>query len=147
MIEYRNGDIFKHIHEYDVFLHLANCQHIMGSGVAAGVRTNLPLLYAADLMTVKGPKKLGSFSQAYDARYHTVLINLYGQNHLSWDKPMLDPDALMRGLKAVNLSFPRSRICMPMIGTKRAGGNWDAIEKIISESLDNCFVTIFIYDK
>lgn len=71
----------------------------------------------------------------------------YGKNHVDGiDKP-LDYEALRLCLRKINVKFRNKHIGLPKIGCGLAGGSWDEVKKIIKEELQDCQITVVIYDK
>jgi len=127
--------------------HQANCQKIMGGGVAAAIRRKYPEAYEADLKTVKGSrKKLGTYSLA-ETSDGKVIYNVYSQFDLSagiGDRATLY-DMVDVGLRAVRDHIEQYMghdqfIDEPFIlaipykyGCALGGGSWPIVEAIIRD--------------
>jgi len=143
------GDIFDHLAGYDVFIHACNPFHIMNGGVARGVKKHLPELVAVDSLYQTPPEKMiGTISVA---NMHNIIgVNLYVMNEMNhgWNKgkskDVIDYDALESALMACSYLYEDRRICLPKIGSLRAGGDWERILDIIKRTIgEKCNVTIF----
>lgn len=158
-----NGDLIKLAKQgkFNVIGHSANCFHTMGSGIAKTIKSEFPEAYKADLKTQKGFKqKLGSISCAKISENLTV-INMYTQ--FSWSRKgpngqitentsgvLADYDAIRNCLKSIKLKYlfdEDIKIGFPMFGAGLARGDWNIIEGIIKEELNDMDITIVKYDK
>lgn len=148
MIEFITGDVFDPciLSRAEVFVHLANIQNTMGSGVAYTVKRLMPALYDADQLTIKGDEsKLGTISQArlVTEDYDILGVNLYAQEYYGHARDYVDYPALLQSLKVV-ASLPYKNIVMPFIGNGLAGGNVELIVEIINEAMPDHNVTIVV---
>lgn len=141
------GDIFKE--QWDVMMHVANCYHTMGGGIAAVIAQKFPCVLEADKQTPRNESKLGTFSNAF-LKHDTVfpmVFNLYAQSGIGSDgHPMhrnlrYDAffDSLYRAFRETNMcaaacGLPSITVALPYgIGCGLAGGNWEITKKIIDE--------------
>jgi hypothetical protein len=139
MIEHRIGNLLKQNDLY-AFIHSANCQCTMGSGIAKEVREIYPEVYEADLKTKKGDSsKLGTFSFA-KTKDGKIGYNLYGQDKYGYDgKCYTDYDAVKRGLVEIKNHIGKNIITRLKIGipckmcSTRGGASWDKIYQIIKD--------------
>lgn len=93
--------------EYDLFIHGANCWHVMSGGIAAIVSYRYPQAFTADKQTPRGNKnKLGLYSRA-TTEFGTI-INLYTQFDYGTDKMNVDYDAIRKGFTLLNEDFKGS---------------------------------------
>lgn len=149
MVSVVKGDIFNHLKNHDVFIHACNPFHIMNGGVARGVKKHLPELVAVDSLYQLPPEQMvGTISVA--AMHGILGVNLYIMDEMNhgWNrgknKDVVNYDALERALRACSELYKGKRICMPKIGSLRAGGDWERILEIIKNTLGvHCHVTIF----
>jgi O-acetyl-ADP-ribose deacetylase (regulator of RNase III) len=143
MITHVVGDILKE--SVDGFIHQANCQCTMGSGVAKSVREIYPEVYKADLNTKRGDEsKMGSFSFA-KTHDNKIGYNLYSQfNYGTVGDELVHTnyDSMKKGLMAIrehikaNMTLP-VKIAIPFkIGCVRGGEKWEKVSKLISELFD-----------
>ncbi|NMC58330.1 MAG: phosphatase [Candidatus Methanofastidiosa archaeon] len=132
---------------FDMIVHGCNCFCTMGSGIAKEIRQEFPGAYAADCKTIKGDRnKLGAFTY-YDVVGDEVafrIINAYTQYNYGREENVIyvDYNAVTNVFKKLNDLYPRYRIGLPKIGAGLAGGDWDKIKNIISETLTDMDVTI-----
>lgn len=121
----------------DVALHVVNCKHTMGSGVALALKNEFPVVYEADLKTRKGDfNKLGTNSIAeLDIRPsidYTIVVNMYAQYNFGGDQRNLDYTAFEMCIKKVANQFSDQIIAYPyLMGCDRAGGDWGIVSEII----------------
>lgn len=124
--------------EFDVIVHGANCQCVMGAGIAKAIRQRFPEAYEADLVTTKGDRgKLGDFSVARVTRgaVRFSVVNAYTQFHYRGPGVRLDYDALAKAMRGIARAFASKRIGYPRIGAGLARGDWSRITQIIDEAL------------
>jgi len=147
MIKYVDGDLLKMSDDFDVIAQCANCFCTMGSGIAPQIKAKFPEAYTVDLATKKGDiAKLGTIS--YTTGTKPVVVNLYGMYNFTGrnvGKMDLDYDALRSSLKLMKEKFSGKTFGLPKIGSLRAGGDWNVIERIIEEEMRGEYVTIVNY--
>jgi len=132
--------------QFDVIVHGANCQCVMGAGIAKSIRALFPEAYEADLATRKGDReKLGSISVAEvvraSVRFHVV--NAYTQFDYRGAGTRVDYDAVRSAMKLVKKRYTGRRIGYPRIGAGLGRGEWNRLSQIIDEELsdeDHTFV-------
>tara|TARA_Y200000002_G_scaffold382572_1_gene400095 strand:- start:701 stop:1138 length:438 start_codon:yes stop_codon:yes gene_type:complete len=120
----------------DILVHGCNCFHTMGAGIAKQIKEKYYIAYEADLQTIKGDKnKLGTYSfvQINNTQF---IINAYTQYHFYGKRP-IDYDALRNVFKLIDLNFTNKRIGIPKIGAGLAKGDWNIIQNIIDEEVNN----------
>jgi len=151
MIEHRTGNLLKQNDLY-AFLHSANCQCTMGSGIAKEIKITYPEIYEADLKTKKGDSsKLGTFSFA-KTKDGKIGYNLYGQDKYGCDgKCYTNYDAVRMGLVGIKNHILKTIKCNVKIGlpckmsSTRGGASWQEILKIIKNVFeDNKLITLVI---
>jgi O-acetyl-ADP-ribose deacetylase (regulator of RNase III) len=135
-----HGDLLQHALEgaFDVIVHGANCQCVMGAGIARAIRAAFPEAYAADLATARGDRaKLGTLSVAEVTRASVrfSLVNAYTQFHYRGSGTRVDYEAVRAAMKALKRGFHGKRIGYPMIGAGLGRGDWGRIAHIIDEEL------------
>jgi O-acetyl-ADP-ribose deacetylase (regulator of RNase III) len=110
-----------------IILHIVNCQHKMGSGVAKALRDKWPLVYDYYMKDGKGPSMLGKVGFVPVAPGLTV-VNGYGQEFYGYDgKRYADPVAIDRILQTC-FEFCVEwdlKIAMPKIASGLGGLDWD----------------------
>jgi O-acetyl-ADP-ribose deacetylase (regulator of RNase III) len=127
-----------------IFMHGANCQSMMGAGIALEVRNRLPELYYLDKYDIRTPhQKLGSFSAVLlgvgPDQKSKIGVNLYTQFNGGANFDMI---AMINSLNSFILSLHPSlgassdiTIYIPKIGSGIGGGNWQKIEKELQNML------------
>jgi O-acetyl-ADP-ribose deacetylase (regulator of RNase III) len=147
MIRYIDGDLVRDAEQFEVIAHCCNCFCTMGSGIAPQIKNKFPEAYAVDCATPKGDiNKLGTIS--YTLNTTPIVVNLYGQfDYTGRRSGRMDLDyvALKSALIQMKEKFSGKRIGMPKIGAGLAGGDWEVIERIISEVFAGEYVTIVNY--
>jgi O-acetyl-ADP-ribose deacetylase (regulator of RNase III) len=124
--------------KFDWVLHGCNCHHTFGSGIARSIAEKWPAAAAADRKTRWGDRrKLGIASRALittEARPFYI-VNVYTQFGVSSEKDQFEYEAFERYLfilaEVTKLSTKPVQIGMPYIGSGRANGDWQRIEKLI----------------
>lgn len=135
-----------------VFLHGANCQGKMNSGIAKEVKRVLPELYHADLEFFAGmtaPSMLGRFSsceyRSDSNRIKKMAFNLYTQERYGRERRHFNYGALVASLKsaidyAVDndvveydniMLYGTIHVIMPKIGCGLGGGDWNVVEELL----------------
>lgn len=135
------------------FVHQANCQNRMGSGVALQVKQKYPRTAEADLNTVAGDRsKLGTFSWALNED-GKIGYNLYSQFNYGYDgKCYTDYEAMKNGLTAIKKHLSQFSttptdpvLAIPAkIGCTRGGGDWNIVKGILYEIFGTGPVTLVI---
>lgn len=141
--------------KFDIVIHGANCQNTMNSGIAKEIRERYPKAFMVDQLTQKGDlDKLGHFTQAYIDDFRLVevsggsrrpvhfgftIINAYTQGYYGYDsKQYVDYEAIKQAFRQIKMLYDMNpqapaRIGIPKIGSKRGGGDWNVIERIIDD--------------
>jgi O-acetyl-ADP-ribose deacetylase (regulator of RNase III) len=115
----------------------------MGAGVAREIKKRFPDAWEADKVTHKGDRsKLGSFSSAkVDDK---LIINAYTQYNYGGSGDLFEYSSWRNICKTLsNTLNPDYAIALPKIGAGLAKGNWNKIERIIEEELDNFNVYVY----
>jgi O-acetyl-ADP-ribose deacetylase (regulator of RNase III) len=145
------GDLIKLAKEgkFDVIVHGCNCLSTMGAGIAP----QMAKAFGCDKFEMEtwGPtiKKLGNIDYVTFVDGLTV-VNAYtqynyGRNHADGDSNPFDYVAFTLCMRKMNHIFKGKHIGMPKIGAGLAGGDWDMIQSIIMNELEDCNVTVVIY--
>ena len=120
----------------DILVHGCNCFHTMGAGIAKQIKEKYYVAYQADLETIKGDKnKLGTYSSV-QINNTQFIINAYTQYYFYGKRP-IDYDALRNVFKLIDSNFKNKRIGIPKIGAGLAKGDWNIIQNIIDEEVNN----------
>ena len=139
----------------NVLVQQANCQNVMGKGIAKAISTAYPEVARADNATKAGDKsKLGSYSYAR-VKENVVVANAYGQFNYGWLNPLdsngrqTDYEALRKSLTAVRNDFT-GRSTHPvifyvplMIGAANAKGNPRIIQPMVKEIFKDHELVLF----
>lgn len=139
--------------EFDVIIHGANCQCVMGGGIAAEIKNRYPLAFEADLKTRKGDiTKLGKYSYAnvisnLDNNIKFTIINAYTQYKYWGTKPHVNYRSIKEVMQLIKKDFCGKKIGYPLIGAGLAGGNWELIKNIIEDEFRGENHTLVIYKK
>lgn len=156
MLRYEDGELVQFaINNQYHLVHGANCQNVMGSGVAVAIKRKLPPLYKADTefnQEHRNTDYTGKFS--YAAFEWGYGFNLYTQQYYSWYTNFFKPDAFKSALIGVieflkNKKLPL-RIAMPKIGSMRGGDDWInvlGVLKDIDELYPEAEIVIINYTK
>lgn len=141
------GDILNAQH--GIITHQCNCQLVMGAGLAKQIRAKYPYVYS-EYRAMKGyepHRRLGLCQIVEVKRKELYVANLFGQWHYR-PRGIVHTDygalamafASLRGWHIENCheDFP---IFVPYkIGCGLAGGNWETVERIISEQIPKAII-------
>ena len=147
-----NQDLFKK--KSSVYIQGCNCFNTMGAGIAYYLKEKFPMVFEADLKTIKGDRnKLGNFTYA---RVDSVLnsntiyvANLYSQYTFYDKNDMFYIDAFENGMKKIIEHFCEERtkknipisFSFPAIGLGLANGKieevYEVLKKLGKEYKDN----------
>ena len=139
----------------NVFIHAANCQNVMGKGIAKAISTAYPEVARADNATKAGDKsKLGSYSYAR-VKENVVVANAYSQYNYGWLNPLdsngrqTDYEALRKSLTAIRDDFT-GRSTHPVIfyvpkfiGQSLAKGDPEIIQPMVKEIFEDHDLVLF----
>lgn len=139
----------------NVFLHQANCQNVMGKGIAKAISTAYPEVARADNATKAGDRaKLGTYSYAR-VKENVVVANAYSQYNYGWLNPLdangrqTDYEALRKSLTAIRDDFT-GRFTHPVIfyvpkyiGASNAKGNPRIIQPMVKEIFKDHELVLF----
>lgn len=154
MITTINGDLIKLADTgmFQVIIHGANCQGVMGAGIAKQIVNRWPLVGKVDKEThdrINDPlKMLGHFSMARvktESLHHLVICNAYTQLRYGYGI-QIDYNAIRTALRQIHITFPKlNTFGMPKIGAGLGGGDWNVIEHIIKREMPDRDVTVVNY--
>lgn len=155
MLHYLEGDLLQS--DCTVIMHQANCQSIMGGGIAKTISEIYPLAQQVDKECPYEPEyKFGKYSLAVNSNGVTV-FNLYGQNELGRvnrtkqnDRYRKLESALHASLHLLNtckgIGIDTTKVGMPYgIGCGLAGGDWTRVKAILSRLSDFHGIDIYLY--
>jgi len=144
VITYIAGDLL--LSDCNIILHGANCQHVMGAGIARSLVQRWPIVHQVDKTTAKTINKLGSFSIA-EVETQRWVYNLYTQLHPG---QCFELEALRLAIQSC-LSYwteidpeCKLKIGMPLIGAGIGGGDWNLTEEMLLKELPRCR-TVYVY--
>lgn len=144
MIESIKGDLLDS--KANILVHCANCQCVMGAGIAAHIAKKYPEAVEADNKTARGDiAKLGTVSIAR-TKDNKFIVNLYGQFGMGKGR-QLNYEALYSGIitirekmdalfadpaKMKKLKLKKIVVGFPFgIGCIRAGGDWFIVHTML----------------
>jgi O-acetyl-ADP-ribose deacetylase (regulator of RNase III) len=135
-----------------VFMHGANCQQVMGAGIANQVRQQLAPLYYLDQYDTRNPtQRFGSYSAVVVGQVEDKIkigVNLYSQFETGAN---FDSNAFRNSLRAFCFSLPTNRenftIYIPQIGCGIGGGDWNDVKSIVKMELRDFNVVVVEYVK
>jgi O-acetyl-ADP-ribose deacetylase (regulator of RNase III) len=138
----------------NVIIHQANCQGVMGAGIAKQIVNLYPEVLDADRqyhLPIGSRARMGHTSHAWVGGPHgrLLVINLYGQ--FRYGKGVhTEHEAFRRGLHSVLRRMDKLgrgyKIGMPFgIGCGLAGGDWPVIYNIIKEAAAEYGRDLYLY--
>lgn len=114
--------------DVECIFHQANCQSVMGAGLAKQIKSRCPNAYKA-YMDDKN-KKLGGYSVGLDNGCYVV--NLYGQDKYGRNKRHTNYAALTTAIcSAINASGFKLYGIPKGMGCMNGGGRWVVMEDIL----------------
>ena len=156
MLHYIKGDLLEV--KNGIIGHGVNCQGVMGSGLALGIKNKYPSVYEAYMQRVMhapfASSLLGTVQVVstlpdgvYDPKGDTVLVaNIFTQNKYGKDgKRYLDYEALYVGFEKLynRSSMYDLPLCIPKIGCGLAGGDWGIVSLMIEKAYPK---DVYVYE-
>lgn len=152
-IIHRVGDIFNT--DLENIGHGTNCRGIMGSGIAAQVADRFPETEAMYkiLCDARGEDLAGTIQPVLDydreRKRNVTIINMFTQVEPG---PNADYDLLDHAVRDALGYIEQSKsnsLAIPKVGAGVGGLDWDKVEEIIADAVDDHDVTleIWTYDK
>lgn len=130
--------------EVDGIAHGANCQSIMGAGIAATIREEFPAAYQADIdFGYKPNNRIGHYSEA-DVLNGKKVYNLYTQFNPGPNAKYVN---VMQCFENLNFSNPNKTIAIPLIGCGIGGLKWEAVREIINEVTPDLDIIVVHFKK
>ena len=120
--------------EFDIIVQGCNCWNVMGSGIAAQIKTQFPDAYLADQETLAGDRnKLGCSTIGMAGRL--VVINAYTQYNTAKypGEDVFEYNSFQIILDKLATRFGKYRFGLPMIGMGLAGGDPERIIPMIED--------------
>jgi len=150
MIEHITGDLLSVTEGY--IIHGCNAQGIMGAGVAKLIKEKYPLAfkdYALCLQAKRTLNKPALGTSTYSVQPdNVVIVNAVTQEYMGTDRRHTDYDAVRTCFEEFvdeidshqNIFEDVPRVLnFPLIGCGLGGGEWEVIEQIIEEEIDDSF--------
>ena len=139
----------------NILVQQANCQNVMGKGIAKAISTAYPEVARADNATKAGDRaKLGTYTYAR-VKENVVIANAYGQFNYGWLNPLdsngrqTDYEELRKSLTAIRDDFT-GRSTHPvifyvplMMGAGNAKGNPRIIQPMVKEIFKDHELVLF----
>jgi O-acetyl-ADP-ribose deacetylase (regulator of RNase III) len=139
--------------EVDVLLHCANCQGVMGSGIAAEIAERIPAARQVDSEYASAlgysQRMLGTLSMAHvNGKGSGRVMNLYGQFKPCTTKRAVDYGAIATAMMLAKTKIDiLDMIAIPYkMGCDRAGGNWEVVLELIKFIFKDHLVVIYSLD-
>ena len=132
-------------------IHGANCQKVMGAGIANEIRNKVAPLFYLDQYDNRTPsQRFGSYSAVVVGQVKEKIkigVNLYTQFSPG---PSFDITALRNSLKAFAFSIPNDKrvditVYTPKIGCGIGGAKWEDVEPVIKKELADFNVVVVNY--
>ena len=131
--------------DIESIIHQANCQSVMGAGLAKQIKYRCPSAYD-DYINDK-VKKLGGYS--YGVQKKCKIINIYGQYNYGRTERYTNYAALMISIFRIIKDLNLKQIGVPKgMGCNLGGGNWLTIQDILSdiEVMTGVEFVVYSYD-
>lgn len=135
-----------------VWIHQANCQGVMGAGIAKQIVSLYPSVLDADRqykIPIGSRQRMGRTSHVWVRDRSLLIVNLYGQYR--YGKGLqTEYEAFERGLRSILERIERMnrpmKIGMPFgIGCGHAGGSWSKVFEIIKSVAKEYEQDIYLY--
>lgn len=131
---------------FDVIAHGCNCFCKQKSGLAP----QMAKAFGTDKFPKEQESSEGDMEKLGNIEYQKFedlyVVNCYTQYGYDVSTKPLSYEALRLCLRKINHRFKGRHIGLPQIGCHLAGGDWNIVRDIIQKELENCDVTIVIYD-
>lgn len=151
LIEYIEGDLIAS--DEQVIVHGCNVKGGFDTGFAGVVKKRHPVAREAYMVHHRnGGLILGSVIWAFDKKLigNALTQPTYGRGaqHVSYDalRSCMEAinDAAEYGVPGTPFSKGFDRVCMPLIGSDRGGGDWNVIERIIEDTLTAAKPVVYV---
>lgn len=144
----------------DVLFHQANCQSIMGAGIALQIKRHFPAAFAADVdfpYSVSGRFGRYSSAETHNGTKPVEVVNLYSQRFLGKSKHPSDSlpyryAAMEMALgyyfreKSTEPDFDQLKFGVPTyMGCAIAGGDWNVVRGILQKVAERFDIVIYTY--
>lgn len=130
-----------------ILVHGCNCHGVMGSGVAAGVRSKYPHVFQQYRERYERQGLHLGEVQLCVAEPGVYLANAMTQFDFGSDKVNADYPAIRECFKKVKLLADALELPVyyPLIGCGLAGGDWNVVSAIIEEELGDMDHTLVVF--
>lgn len=144
-------DLFFNSDTDAALLHGANCQKVMGAGIANQIRMKVAPLFYLDQYDNRTPsQRFGSYSAVVVGTLDEKIkigVNLYSQFSPGAN---FDLAALTTALKSFTFSIPKEKriditVYLPKIGCGIGGGKWEDVEPVVKAELAEFNVVVVNY--
>lgn len=152
-MEWVKGDLLEA--DLNYYCHQVNCQGKMGSGIAKSIKEKWPVVYDRYIETFNYAKRFINISDYLLGLINIVevekdknVINMFAQEYYGYDgRRYTSYDAFWSCLGEIKTNIPKdSKIGFPKgIGCGLGGANWQVIETMIREVLDDDY-KVYIYE-
>ncbi len=142
-----NGDALS-FQNWNAVGHCANCQNVMGSGIAASIKKLFPQVWGADCFAKQCNKNvLGNISYA-EIPKGKFIFNLYGQEFFGTGR-QVNYESIYQALEKMRQTITQLQIegnvAFPYkMASDRAGGDWDIILAMIKSVFAKATYFVFI---
>lgn len=129
-------------------IHGANCQKVMGAGIANQIRLQVSPLFYLDQYDMRTPsQRFGNYSAVVLGQKEDKIkigVNLYTQFSPGAN---FDIIALTNSLKSFKFSIPKEKrgimtVYCPKIGCGIGGGDWTDVEPVIKKELSEFNIVV-----
>jgi O-acetyl-ADP-ribose deacetylase (regulator of RNase III) len=159
MIHIQRGDLFKA--DVNFILHQANCESLMGKGIAKTIAHLYPLAEKVDKQFPYTPQeRLGKYSIATIQKNKLYIVNLYGQLFRGKANSAKEQNERYAFLKESLTSFLADlnrkqkkekrtyKVGLPYkVASDMAGGSWERILEILLDVSEVQKIDLHIYKK
>ena len=154
-MEWIKGDLLEA--DLNYYCHQVNCQGKMGSGIAKSIKEKWPIVYdkyieafnyAKGLTLINISDYLLGSIDIVEVEKDKNIINMFAQEYYGYDgRRYTSYDAFWSCLGEIKTNIPKgSKIGFPKgIGCGLGGANWQVIETMICEMLDDDY-KVYIYE-
>lgn len=144
----------------DVLFHQANCQSIMGAGIALQIKRHFPAAFAADVdFPYSANARFGRYSSGVDhnGTKSVEVVNLYSQRYLGKSKHQSDTlryryaamEMALRSYfqqKSEHSDLSQLKFGVPTyMGCAIAGGDWTVVRGILQQIAERFNIVIYTY--
>lgn len=142
------GDIFNS--KENIIAHQTNCKGVMGAGIAKTIRDNFPNVYREykDYCNKEDQSENLGTIQVIKVNDNKYIANLFGQYAYGRQTLQTNYNALKKCLRLIAEYAKENKLSIAIpykIGCVNAGGDWNVVENLIKETIDEFKVPIVLY--